>query len=463
MFAARGRGPWLFGCKTDLTVFGGSAVLSGLLLLLGAQLGVLHGEAPDWVWLSCVVCVDVAHVWSTLFRVYFDRHALRERPWLYLSVPLLSYGAGVLTIAFSAALFWRALAYVAVFHFVRQQVGFVALYGHRGAPLPSWERALDRATVYAITLHPIVVWHTRLPEPFAWLMPGDFATGLPAVMAQVTEPVMWLLLIIFSARQGTLLFTRESWQPGKVLIVLTTFACWYGGIVLLASDFAFTVTNVLIHGLPYLVLTYRYGRAQRERRSISSLVLRRGIPAFLAVCVGLALLEESAWDYFLWHEHPTWFGSGPELSSATLLWLVPLLALPQLTHYVLDGLVWRVRDEGSVLGRELMKLAIIGDVHHAWNAADTAYFNASDHDAVLFVGDVYNFSIQRGLRAAAELAGLEKPALLIPGNHDAAHPAQLAAEITRRASLIRITSFGHGQRVRDMDEAVGGVHVGGYL
>ncbi len=109
-----------------------------------------------------------------------------------------------------------------------------------------------------------------------------------------------------------------------------------------------------------------------------------------------------------------------------------------------------------------MKLAIIGDVHHAWNAADTAYFNASDHDAVLFVGDIYNFSIQRGLRAAAELAALEKPALLVPGNHDAAHPAQLAAEITRRASLIRITSFGHGQRVRDMSDAVGGVQVGGY-
>lgn len=109
-----------------------------------------------------------------------------------------------------------------------------------------------------------------------------------------------------------------------------------------------------------------------------------------------------------------------------------------------------------------MKLAIIGDVHHAWSAADTAYFNASDHDAILFVGDIYNYSIQRGLRAAAELANLEKPALLIPGNHDAAHPAQIAAEITRRVSLIKITSFGHAQRVREMRDAVGGVQVGGY-
>jgi uncharacterized protein (TIGR04168 family) len=109
-----------------------------------------------------------------------------------------------------------------------------------------------------------------------------------------------------------------------------------------------------------------------------------------------------------------------------------------------------------------MKLAVIGDVHHAWNEVDTEYFNASDHHAVLFVGDIYNYSLQRGLRAAAELADLHKPALLIPGNHDAAHPAQLAAEMTRRASLIRLTSLGHTKRVRELQGVVGGVEICGY-
>jgi uncharacterized protein (TIGR04168 family) len=110
-----------------------------------------------------------------------------------------------------------------------------------------------------------------------------------------------------------------------------------------------------------------------------------------------------------------------------------------------------------------MKLAVIGDVHHAFNEVDTAYFNASDHEALLFTGDIYNYSLQRGLRAASELAELNKPALLIPGNHDAIHPAQLAAEITRRTSLIRLTAVGHERRVRDLREAVGGVQVGGYM
>jgi uncharacterized protein (TIGR04168 family) len=109
-----------------------------------------------------------------------------------------------------------------------------------------------------------------------------------------------------------------------------------------------------------------------------------------------------------------------------------------------------------------MKLAVIGDIHLAWSQADTDYFNESDHDALLFVGDIYNYSLQRGLKAASELAKLDKPALLVPGNHDAVHPAQLAAEITRRVSLIRLTGIGHSQRVRELREAVGGVQVGGY-
>ncbi len=36
------------------------------------------------------------------------------------------------------------------------------------------------------------------------------------------------------------------------------------------------------------------------------------------------------------------FGSGFSL-EAVEMWLVPLLAVPQLTHYVLDGFIWKRR------------------------------------------------------------------------------------------------------------------------
>ncbi|MEQ1921945.1 MAG: hypothetical protein ABL952_05510, partial [Pyrinomonadaceae bacterium] len=59
---------WLFSKSIDLSVFLGSAVVSLLLLAVGAQLGVLNGDSPEWTWIMAVLMIDVAHVWSTSFR-----------------------------------------------------------------------------------------------------------------------------------------------------------------------------------------------------------------------------------------------------------------------------------------------------------------------------------------------------------------------------------------------------------
>src|ERR1700712_5412246 len=86
---------WLFSAPVDLSVFLGSAVLSLLLIALGWRLGILNAESPDWTWVSAVLFIDVAHVWSTSFRVYFDAEEFKRRFWLYTLVPIGGYAVGV--------------------------------------------------------------------------------------------------------------------------------------------------------------------------------------------------------------------------------------------------------------------------------------------------------------------------------------------------------------------------------
>src|SRR5687768_10217308 len=112
---------WLFSRNTDLMVFLGSAVLSLFALWIGARMGVLNSDTPDWAWIPAVLLIDVAHVYSTAFRVYFDKQELKRRPWLYALVPVIGFAIGVALYSEGELVFWRALAYVAVFHFVRQQ------------------------------------------------------------------------------------------------------------------------------------------------------------------------------------------------------------------------------------------------------------------------------------------------------------------------------------------------------
>ena len=334
-------GPWLFSRRDDLLAFGGSSLLAFALLGVGAALGILESDAPDWIWIGCVLLVDVAHVWSTLYRVYLDGTEVRRRPLLYVGVPLVCYAAGVLVHAWDGRLFWTLLAYVAVFHFVRQQAGWVALYDRRSTA-PRLDRILDRLAIYASTVAPIVWWHANMPRRFHWFLEGDFVVLVPAWVGSVALAVEWTVVVAWLARQAWRVSRGARPNPGKALVIVTTWACWYVGIVALDGDFAFTVTNVLIHGIPYLWLTYRYGKHRAGSRV--QRILRGGVPVFLLSLALLAFVEEAAWDRWVWHERPWLFGTGREIDLSAKSLVVPLLILPQLVHYVLDGFVWRRRD-----------------------------------------------------------------------------------------------------------------------
>lgn len=330
---------WLFSKKIDLTVFLGSACVSIALLAVGWQLGILNSESPEWTWVTAVLLIDVAHVWSTSFRVYFDVQELRRRLWLYLLVPVFGYALGVALYSEGELTFWRALALLAVFHFVRQQYGWVNLYRRKLNETEAWTWRIDAAAVYLATLYPLAYWMTRLPRNFDWFVTGDFF-ALPALVETVLFPVYVAALTAYFAKSVYLYVARGFLNIGKDIVVATTAICWYAGIVLFNSDYAFTVTNVIIHGVPYFALIYVYARQRRESTGRLYRSMSANWVVFLATLWAIAYVEELVWHRGVWHERQWLFGTDWDLADLKT-YLVPLLALPQLTHYVLDGFIWR--------------------------------------------------------------------------------------------------------------------------
>jgi len=339
MNEATAQSKWLFSREVDLSVFLGSAVVSLLLLAVGWQLGVLNEESPDWTWISAVLLIDIAHVWSTSFRVYFDAEEFRRRIWLYTLVPVFGYLVGVALYSEGELTFWRALAILAVFHFVRQQYGWVALYRRKLGETSDLTWFLDAAAVYLATVYPLAFWMTNLPRKFEWFVADDFF-ALPALVETVFFPVYVLALAAYFAKSVYLYLAHGFLNIGKDVVVATTAVCWYAGIVFFNSDYAFTVTNVIIHGVPYFALIYFYARQRREKASRIYQKLSSNWFVFLATLWALAYIEELLWHRGVWHERNWLFGSNWDLGNLKLF-LVPLLAIPQLTHYVLDGFIWR--------------------------------------------------------------------------------------------------------------------------
>ena len=258
--------------------------------------------------------------------------------------PLICFGAGVVLYSLGSLAFWRVLAYLAVLHFVRQQYGFVMLYRHRAGERGSIDALIDKVAIYAVMLYPLAYWHARDDRVFAWFVAGDFA-ALPAWTAGAAGVLYATALLAFALRQAQRALRGEPLSWGKLGIVASTAATWYVGIVAFNSDFAFTVTNVVAHGLPYLALVWLYGR--RKWTAPKSWRTRLYRPALLWAFVGaailLAYLEEGAWDLLVWHEHASLFGDWqlPALPKELLAVIVPLLILPQATHYVLDAWIWK--------------------------------------------------------------------------------------------------------------------------
>ena len=302
-------------------------------------------------WVALVVFIDVAHVYSTLFRTYFNKTRFQRQRLLFLIVPLGCYLAGVLLHSINGLWFWRCLAYLAVFHFVRQQYGFLRIYSRR-EKVPVFAAHIDTIVIYAATVYPIIWWHLTPDRHFNWFVDGDFVQTDVVGLKLMATIVYELLLVVYVLKEIWLYKQLREFNWPRNLLVLGTVVSWYFGIVQFNGDIAFTMLNVLSHGIPYMALIWSSDRQTSKMKSFTTGPLARLTTnnwlVFLGFLVGIAYLEEGLWDGLVWREHAAvfgWFQALPVVTNDQMLaLLVPLLALPQMTHYVLDGFIWRQKD-----------------------------------------------------------------------------------------------------------------------
>ncbi|MGA2779326.1 MAG: hypothetical protein ABSF94_17360 [Steroidobacteraceae bacterium] len=343
---ASNRQPWIHSPFVDgAFILAPALVATALSLVL---IGTGHGGRglSIWMWAILIIGVDVAHVYSTIFRTYLDPIERRRLSgWLILT-PLAGWVLGVLLYSWSAAYFWTLLAYAAVFHFMRQQYGFLMIYARSERALPPICLIVDKCAIYAATLGPLIYWHTHMPRQFVWFIDGDFLK-LPGQLWPMIWPLYLAVLAIYLIKECWLVVAHRSVNLPRNIIVVGTAASWYVGIVAATGDLVFTMTNVVAHGIPYMALTFVYAKGEERQHPEFRSRLVHFIPAAIAMLILFAFVEEGLWDGLVWREHLRLFPMFawlPQINGdAVLAIVVPLLTLPQLTHYIIDGVIWRLR------------------------------------------------------------------------------------------------------------------------
>lgn len=347
--------PWLQTPLFDVVFILSPPFLCLLAIMLFPGFFQTNDNAvPITAWVLLILLIDVGHVWSTLFRTYLDKEALREKKQLLLWVPILAWLGGMLVHALGGFIFWRMLAYLAVFHFVRQQYGFLRLYS-RQEQQSQLIRYVDAITIYTATLYPLFYWHLKGGRHFNWFIDGDFYFMDLPVLLPVLTGLYLMVIAAYLLKELWFLFSRKQLNLPRNLVVLGTLLSWYLGIVYYNGDLIFTTFNVVSHGIPYLALVWIFGKRKYNKAGAAAGMAEKlafgatGIAFFLGLVFLLAYLEEGLWDALVWRDHESVFGpfAGLPLIEDELLLtvIVPLLALPQLTHYILDGFIWKVSRE----------------------------------------------------------------------------------------------------------------------
>jgi hypothetical protein len=333
--------PWIDKPKTDgFFILAPSFVVIAVVLLFHDALKVIETKHSFYAWLFLIVFIDVAHVYATLFKTYFVREEFKKRSKLLIALPLICFVVGIILFSFGSIVFWSVLAYIAVFHFIRQQYGFMRLYSRKEVKT-NWSVAIDNLIIYTATMYPMLYWFFSSPRAFNWFTEKDFIRFENQLVLGILGWIYGLIVVFYIVRTVYKSTKEKYFNIPKNAIIIGTFLSWYFGIVYFNNDLVFTLLNVVSHGIPYIALIYLNEIDKKSEVDLGVLNYVKGVRGFfvfIAFLLAIAFFEEYVWEVFVWNEQFSWNNSD---FSNWQLFLVPLLTVPQFTHYLLDGFIWK--------------------------------------------------------------------------------------------------------------------------
>lgn len=354
---------WLVSRTTDLLLLLGPVWVLWIYFFFSGT-DWQNIEFPVWAWFIFILGIDVSHVWSSVFRSYAVKDEFQAQKKVLILAPVIAFVLSVSFLSFSQLWFWRIMAYLAVFHFIKQQYGFVALYRLKAGEKRK-QLITDKLIIYTSTIYPVVFWHFNTKSTFNWFVEGDFLPAhlitnpdLISTLFTIANYLFWGLILSWLIQEIIALRKKEIVSTGKILWVVTTAINWWFGIVYFNSDVVFSISNVVAHGIPYMVLIYHY--RERKDQIVHSVKHSwnwkiKWVALLIATIFIAAFVEEYFWDMLVYREHSHLFEavlpySWEQLSGkAELIVAIALLALPQQIHYIIDGYIWKMNAKNKYL------------------------------------------------------------------------------------------------------------------
>ncbi len=268
---------------------------------------------PMLVFIGALI-VDGAHVYSTLFVTYFDSNIKSKIKLHLILAPLLTILICYLLYIYEfKALLLSLVGSFALFHFIRQEAGWMKLAGRLDPKQPQILNKVDLFTSYIFTITPVLYLISERNRGF-WLSRGD----LPIIPNLYWDTGKYIMLFTGLVWLG---FNIRHWRKtklingSKLLIILSNLAAWFFALTYLAGSWLGLLLIILPHGVPYFFLVAK----EHNKKSPNKLTI---YPFLYLLCVLLYFFETRVGGL-----------KNPILTSIAIM--------PQIVHYYLDGIIWK--------------------------------------------------------------------------------------------------------------------------
>ena len=340
--------PWIHKRTTDLLfILLPPFFITVVMLFFHNKMESIQNNYSFFTWLFLIVGIDVAHVYASLFKTYLNKTNFKQNKHLFLLIPLVCFFVSVGAYMMGATFFWSFLAYIAVYHFVRQQYGFMRLYS-RNESKTTKNILFDNLVIYNATLFPMLYWFLTPNRNFNWFVDHEFLQFHAPKIVEILHILYFTILGVYIFITFYTAVKNKYFNTPKHLLIIGTYLSWYLGIVYYNNELIFTVFNVISHGVPYMALIFfkEVEPSNVAHKKLQKYLNKQTFITFVLLLLLIAFIEEYIWEVTVWEEH---FSLNPSFyfpEAWHFIW-IPLLALPQLTHYIWDGFIWKTKKTRS--------------------------------------------------------------------------------------------------------------------
>lgn len=281
-------------------------------------------SSKQWIFVGATL-IDMTHVYSTFFYLGFSKQLSRmfgvSKLILYAIFTSL-FLLGVFLFTRDSIYTWYVIAFGAIFHFIKQQAGWMKIAGKQtlDSPIQVW---INQLSIYTLTGFTVIYRMTKIEEPH-WFRSNDLPF-LPEFFYDNFKYIFIFSQVLFLGSFLKDFFLLKKVSLAKIHIWLSTFIGWYYALIII-NDFLLAASFLMVqHGFPYLVLIIK-------NTTVNVDVASRTWIKIILVLGGAGIL--SSINYFLPY---------PVFDQNTLVSALIFTAFfsAQFIHYTFDSFIWK--------------------------------------------------------------------------------------------------------------------------